>query len=184
MLSVRDLCLSVAAVGCQTTDAPKPVPKTSAIEVLDATHSVIARVVPGRPCRATVDGVELLIGSLGGGRPGLVAQIGTDRWTGEDASNGTTLRKNDQIVARIHAKQIFNAEGIPIIRVTDDGDVVDTSNAAVRTVKKVGNQLRISLPVGQIEGTDNIVLGAFLSAREASPEIRALAVCQILLTES
>ena len=181
MLSVRDLCLSVAAVGCQTTDAPKPVPKTSAIEVLDATHSVIARVVPGRPCRATVDGVELLIGSLGGGRPGLVAQIGTDRWTGEDASNGTTLRKNDQIVARIHAKQIFDANGIPIIRVMDNGDIADKANALVRKAVVSGNAVTIGEQT--VTGTTDFAIAAMLTARETVPEVRALAACHYLLEQ-
>ena len=166
----------MAAVGCQTTDAPKTAPKTPAIEVLDATHSVTARVVPGRPCRATVDGVELLVG----GRP-LVAQVGADRWTGEDASNGTTLRKNDQIVARIHAKQIFDANGIPVIRVMDNGDIADKANALVRKAVVSGNTVTIGEQT--VTGTTDFAIAAMLTARETVPEVRALAACHYLLEQ-
>src|SRR5687767_5869169 len=116
-------------VGCQReSSSEKPPPaKRSAIEARDATKNVVARVQPGHPCRVTVEGVELLVG----GRP-LIAQHGADRWTGEDGENGTTLRKNDQIVARIHANQLFDADGIPVLRVLETGDITDKGNAVVR----------------------------------------------------
>ena len=148
--------------------------KDAAIEVVDATKSVTARVVPGRPCRATVDGIELLVG----GRP-LVAQIGTDRWTGADASNGTTLRKNDQIVARIHAKQIFDANGIPVIRVMDNGDIADKANALVRKAVVSGNAVTIGELT--VTGTTDVAIAAMLTARETVPEVRALAACHYLI---
>jgi hypothetical protein len=151
-------------------------PKPAAIEVLDATRSVVARVVPGRPCRATVDGVELLVG----GRP-LVAQVGADRWTGEDAQNGTTLKKNDQIVARIHAKQLFDANGIPIVRVMDNGDIADRANAVVR--KAVVGTNAVTIDTLTVTGTTDVALAAFLTltSRETVPEVRALAACHYLI---
>ena len=174
MLSVPALFACVAAVGCQSTDAPKVEHKDPAIEVVDATKSVTARVVPGRPCRATVDGIELLVG----GRP-LVAQIGSDRWTGEDSPAGTTLKKNDQIVARIHAKQIFDANGIPIIRVMDNGDIADKANALVRRAVVSGNAVAIGELT--VTGTTDIAIAAMLTARETVPEVRALAACHYLI---
>jgi hypothetical protein len=176
VLSARVLGCVVPLVGCQGTDAPKAQPQPTGIEVLDAERNVIARVVPGRPCRATVDGLELLVG----GRP-LVAQVGSDRWTGEDADNGTTLRKNDQIVARIHAKQLFDANGIPIIRVMDNGDIADKANAVVRKAVVTGNTVTIdSLTV---TGTTDVAIAAMVTARETVAEVRALAACHYLIEQ-
>lgn len=174
MLSVRVLGCVVPLVGCQGTDTSKAQPPQPGIEVLDATRSVVARVVPGRPCRATVDGVELLVG----GRP-LVAQVGADRWTGEDAPNGTTLKKNDQIVARIHAKQLFDANGIPIIRVMDNGDIADKANAVVR--KAVVGTNAVTIDTLTVTGTTDVAIAAFLTSRETVPEVRALAACHYLI---
>ena len=177
MLSLRALAL-LPAIGCQgSSSQPAPQKVARAVEARDATGSVIARVQPGRPCRATVDGVELLVG----GRP-LVAQVGTDRWTGEDAANGTTLKKNDATVARIHAKQLFDETGVPLIRVLDNGDIVDKANAVAR--KAVAGSDGVTIGDLQISGTQDVVLAAMLTAREALPEVRALAACHFLLNES
>jgi hypothetical protein len=177
VLLFRVLACALPFAGCQGTDTSKAAPpKPTAIEVVDATKSVVARVVPGRPCRATVEGVELLVG----GRP-LVAQIGTDRWTGEDADNGTTLRKNDQIVARIHAKQLFDANGIPIIRVLDNGDIADKANAVVRKAVAAANAITIDTLT--VTGTTDVAIAAMLTARETVPEVRGLAACHYLLNE-
>ena len=170
------LALSLATLwGCQTKEAPPKEP--ASIKVLDG-DAELARVLLGRPCRATVDGVEVLVG----GRP-LVAQVGADRWTGEDASNGTTLRKNDQIVARIHAKQLFDANGVPIMRVMVNGDIADKANAVVRKAIVDGNAVRIgSLTV---TGTTDVAIAAFLTltSRETVPEVRALAACHYLIEQ-
>ena len=164
-------------VGCQGTDSSKAAaPKPNVIEVLDGSKAVIARVAPGHPCRATVDGVELLVGG-----PPLVAQIGTDKWTGEDAENGTTLRKNGQIVARIHAKQLFDPNGIPILRVLDNGDIADKANAVVR--KAVTAVDHVTIDTFTVTGTTDIAIAAMLTARETVPEIRALAACHYLLEQ-
>lgn len=176
MLSLRTLAL-LPAFGCQgSSEAPRK-PVAAPIEVRDATSAVVARVQPGRPCRATVDGFELLVG----GRP-LVAQVGADRWTGEDAENGTTLKKNDRIVARIHARQLFDDQGIPVIRVLETGDIVDKANAVVR--KAVAGPGAVTIGELTVGGTTDVVLAAMLTAREAVPEVRALAACHFLLNES
>ena len=184
MLSPRVLSCVLPVLGCQGTDTSKAVPtptKKSEIEVLDATKSVVARVVPGHPCRATVDGVELLVG----GRP-LIAQIGADRWTGEDAENGTTLRKNDQIVARIYANQLFDPNGIPILRVLENGDIADKANAVVRKAVAASDHVTLAASSGTINsftvtGTTDVAIAAMLTARETVPEVRALAGCHYLL---
>jgi hypothetical protein len=179
-VSVRTYLLAALACGgCQTDQSKPPPPKKPYIVLKNEHLSPIADAIPGRPCRVTVEGSQYIVGG-----PPLVMQVGADRWTGEQAENGTTLRKNDQIVARIHANQLFNADGVPILRVTEAGDVVDKSNAAIRKLDVLGNRVHISSPVGSVDGTSNVVLAAFLSAREALPEVRALSVCQILLTES
>jgi len=164
-------------VGCQGTDTSKVTPpKPAAIEVVDGAKAVVARVVPGHPCRATVDGVEILVGG-----PPLVAQIGSDRWTGEAAENGTTLRKNDQIVARIHAKQLFDPNGIPILRVLENGDIADKANAVVR--KAVAAVDHVTIESYTVTGTTDVAIAAMLTARETVPEVRALAACHYLLEQ-
>lgn len=169
MLSLFVVCCAVPLVGCQSTDAPKPAPPNT-ISVSDGS----ARVVGGRPCRATVQGIELLVGI-----DPLVAQVGADKWTGEDAANGLTVRKNDQIVARIHAKQLFDANGIPLMRVLDSGEIVDKSNAVVRKAFTGTNHVQIdSLTV---TGTTDVAIAAMLTARETVPEVRALAACHYLI---
>lgn len=179
MLIFRVLACCAPVLGCQSTDASKTAPQQPAgIEVVDATGAVLARVVPGRPCRATVEGVELLVG----GRP-LVAQVGADRWTGEDAANGTTLRKNEQIVARIHAKQLFDANGIPVVRVLENGDIADKANAVVRKAIVDGKAVKIDTLT--VTGTTDVAIAAFLTltSRETVPEVRALAACHFLLEQ-
>jgi hypothetical protein len=159
-------------------EAPPP-PPPPAIEVRDATGAVTARVVPGRPCRARVEDVELLVG----GRP-LVAQLGATRWSGEDAANGTTLKKNDQVVARIHARQLFDAEGLPILRVLEDGSITDRARAVVR--RAVAAPAASSVTIGDVtvSGTTDVVLAAMLAAPEAAPELRAMLACHLLLLEA
>jgi hypothetical protein len=170
------LALWLAATGCQSESTSRTPPPVAAIEARDAANAVVARVVPGHPCRATVDGFELLVGG-----PELIAQVGADRWTGEDAENGTTLRKNDRIVARIHANQLFDENGIPLLRVMENGDIVDKANARVRTATVSGATVHIGDLT--ITGTTNVALAAFLTAREAEPSVRALAACRILFAK-
>jgi hypothetical protein len=165
--------ISLALVACgQERSEPAPAPR--AIEVRDARGEVTARVVPGHPCRATVEGVELLVG----GRP-LIAQYGSARWTGEDAENGTTFKSDGKPVARIHARQLFDGEGIPILRVLPDGGIANAANQVVR--KATATPTGVTVGDLTVTGTDDVVLAAMLGAREASPEVRALAACHFLL---
>jgi hypothetical protein len=166
--------LSAAALvaGCRDrAEPPAPVP---AIELRDAQGAVTARVVPGHPCRATVDGVELLVGG-----PPLVAQLGAARWTGEDGANGTTLRKNDVTVARIFANQLFDGEGVPVLRVTDNGDITSPAGAVV--AHAVVSADGVALGDATVTHTRSVPLAAMLAARGVGAEVRALAACHYLL---
>ena len=139
-----------------------------------------ARVVIGHPCRATVDGMELIVG----GRP-LIAQLGSARWTGEDGPNGTTLKKNDAAVARIHANQLFDAEGVPLVRVMDNGDISNPAGQIVRkAIVMAGFSPTITIGDVTVTGTIDVPLAAMLTAPGVGPEIRALAACHYLLPET
>lgn len=146
-----------------------------AIEVRDGTGAVSARIVPGRPCRARVEGVELLVGE----RP-LVAQHGAARWTGEDAANGTTILKDGAPVARLHARQLFDAEGLPILRVLDDGAIADRASAIVRRAAAVPAEHAVTIGEATVTGTTDVVLAAMLAAPEAPPHVRAMVACHLL----
>jgi hypothetical protein len=121
-----------------------------------------------------VDGRELLVG----GRP-LVAQVGETRWTGEDAANGTTLFENGHPAARIHANQLFDPDGVPLVRVMDNGDIGNPAGQIVR--KAVTAATKITIGDVTVTGTSDVALAAMLTAPEVTAEIRALAACHYLL---
>lgn len=149
--------------------------------------AVIASVWPGPPCRANVEGLELIVGQ--DEAASLVAQHGATRWVTEQGDNGTTIRRNDQEAARIHARQLFDEQGAPLVRVLENGDIVNGAGQLVRQAKVTGTSVTITPHVnpGQpaesivVTGTTHIELAAMLSARETTAEIRALAACHFLL---
>jgi hypothetical protein len=157
-------------------EAPAPPP---AIEVRDAAGVVTARVVPGRPCRALVEGVELLVG----GRP-LVSHHGAIRWSGEDTASGTTLKKNGEAVARVHARQLFDAEGLPVLRVADDGAIAGRTGAVVRRATASAGANAVTIDETTVTGTTDVVLAAMLAAPEVTPDVRAMVACHLLLPEA
>lgn len=175
----------LAMGGCSSKDR-EPAPPPFAIEARDPA-GVVARLVPGRPCRATVEGVELMVGG-----PPLAAQNGAATWSAEDAANGTTFRKNGTAVARLHARQLFDAEGLPLLRVLEDGRVADRASAIVReavpaatgvTVRPPMRPDATAVPAGvTVSGTDDAVLAVLLTAPEVTPELRAILACHRLLT--
>jgi hypothetical protein len=167
--------------GCRSSgdEAPARPPDPPAIEVHDAAGVITARVVPGRPCRATVEGVELLVG----GRP-LVASHGAVRWTGEDAPNGTTLSKNGALAARVYARQLFDAEGLPILRVMDDGTIANRARVIVRRATAAPAANAVTIGDLTVTGTTDVVLAAMLAAPEATPDVRAMVACHFLLPEA
>jgi hypothetical protein len=179
--------IAFACVACQGDPAPAAPISRPAIEVVVG-GKVTASVLPGHPCRAKVAGVELLIGG-----PPLLSQQGSVRWTGETLTNGTTFRNNDRQVARIHANQLFDPQGIPLLRVMPDGSIVNAPGRVVRkavaqTTPTPRVEIRDAEPTKHPEtvvvtNTADIVLAAMLSANEAEAEVRALVACHLLLGE-
>jgi hypothetical protein len=176
-------CLAALVVACHGTSAPPPAEVHSASPIeLDEDGKVVARVVPGHPCRATVAGVELLVGG-----PPLIAQYGDTKWTAETKSNGTTFLANDRAVARIHANQLFDPQGIPLIKVLDDGGIVNGPGRLVRRAKVATQPVpRVVIEdlathhESSVTGTQDIALAGLLAAPEASAEVRALTACHLL----
>lgn len=187
-MSFRCLCL-FAVLGCQdrgSSSTAGTAIEPPAIELRDQ-GAIVARVWPGSPCRAVVDGLELLVGH--GEADSLVAQHGATRWVTEQGDNGTTFRRNDLEAARIHAHQLFDEHGAPLVRVLENGDIVNGAGQLVRQAKVTGTSVTITPVVNPghpaepivVTGTTHIELAAMLSAREATAEIRALAACHFLL---
>ena len=172
--------LLLAVIGCQSDPPADKVP-SPAIEVR-RNGAAVAKVVPGRPCRATVEGSEVIVGATPFG-----ATVGDAKWTATTETNGTTFKKNDQPVARIHANQLFDAQGIPLVRVTETGDIANGAGRLVRKATVVAGyapQVEIKSLVGAdavvVSHTEDVVLAALLSAPEADPTIRALVACHLL----
>ncbi len=172
---LSSLALLVACQGRSASSEALP-DRVSPIEVHGDHGKLLARVVPGHPCRATVNGIELLVG----GRP-LVAQVGGTRWTGLDGTNGTTLFQNDQPVARIHANQLFDGEGVPLVRVMDNGDIANPAGQIVRKAVLAPGTTTITIGETTVMGTSNVALAAMLTAPDVTAELRALAACHYLL---
>lgn len=154
----------------------------------DAKGIVQARITEGRPCRATIDDEELIIG----GRP-LVMMLGETRWTGDDIDGSTVIARDGESYARIYPAdvradevQVFDREGIALLRVTASGD-----SATVRTTGQNERQLQRGIDsitvkaadatIATVRGTQDLLLAAVLSANEISTEVRALAACHRLL---
>lgn len=166
--------------GCQCdADRPARAPARPSIEVRDTDGAVVARVVPGHPCRAQVEGLELLVGG-----PPLIAQVGAVRWTGEDAANGTTLFKNGAPAARYFARQLFDAEGIPMLRVLEDGSIANRASVIARRAEVSAGGSAVSIGGATVTGTADVVLAAMLAAPEVSPDLRALVACHLLFTST
>lgn len=184
----RAVLLSLAALaGCQGESSHDSGPKapTAAIELREADGRVSARITPAQPCRATVDGIEMLIGT----QP-LVAQLGDVRWSGDLTASGTMLRRNDTVVARVYPDDqpgelgLYSAEGVAMFHakiVGDKADLVSGAGAVVATAQKQ-RAPNGGVKVGErtVTGTDDVLLAAVLAAPDASPEVRGLAACHRL----
>lgn len=187
-------CLSALALlpSCQGSPSPRKQDEgertatpasigPAAIEVHDAKGAVTAKVTAELPCRASVDGIELVVGA----RP-VVATVGGTQWTGHDDNGGTLIKRDGEPVARIapstNALGVFDPNGIGIVRAMLADD---TAPGTARVVSGRGVVLRTAtrtpsgIAVGDrtVTGTDDLLLAAVLAAPEARPEVRALAAC-------
>ena len=145
--------------------------------------ALIARIVAGYPCRAEVEGDELLIGS----EP-LVAQVGNSRWSGDTAADpgaepGTILRKNGEPIVRIHDKQdtgieVFDPRGTAILQVSGDGAIANARGDVERRAAPAAPAIKIG--DSMVTGTSDLALAVLITAPELIPEVRALAACHRL----
>jgi hypothetical protein len=179
----------LAAFGCQATpDAPAQAPLPASVTVHDPRGTTIAELRPGHPCRATIGPVELIIGG-----PPLVAQVGDTRWSGDTGSNGTTISRGTEAIARVFPVgdptrvSVIDPQGVALLRVTLSGGDATVANAAGQTVRrlhtKVGGEIVSDPPAASATGTNDLVLVALLSAPELAPEVRMLAACERVLVK-
>jgi hypothetical protein len=184
-------CLSATALyatlGCQgkAQETPAPTPAPAAIEVRDGKGTVIAQLRPGHPCRATVDRLEMFVGG-----PPLVSQHGDERWTGQQATNGTTLLRDGAQVARVFPTGsagelgVFDPSGVALVRIVAAKDAANVSapnGTLIRQLARKGDAIAADPGEFTISGTRDLVLAAVLSAPELVPEVRALVACERVL---
>jgi hypothetical protein len=166
--------------GCQGKSDPDPPRPPPPVVEARANGATIARIVAGHPCRAEIDGDELMVGT----QP-LVAQVGNSRWSGDDADDGTTLRKDGAAIVRLRdlddaSVEVFDPRGVAMLRVSADGSVANARGEVVRRVEATHTALKIGDSV--VTGTSDLVLGVLVTAPELIPEVRALAACHRLFS--
>jgi len=177
-VSLRRVLALALIAGCQgKSELDPPRPPRPVIEARSA-GATIARIVTGHPCRAEIDGNELLIGT----EP-LVTQIGSSRWSGDSADNGTTLRKDGAAIVRIHDTQdagveVFDPYGTALLLVTADGAIANGRGEILRRAEPANAAIKIGDAI--VTGTKDLALGVIITAPELIPEVRALAACHRL----
>jgi hypothetical protein len=143
--------------------------------------ATVAHIVAGHPCRADVDGNELLIGT----EP-LVAQVGGTRWSGDMETGTTTLRKNGAAVVRLRdtpdmGVEVLDPQGAAILLISADGAITNARGEVLRRAEPS----RVAIKIGEsvVTGTSDLALGVLITAPELIPEVRALAACQRLFAK-
>jgi hypothetical protein len=171
---------ALGLVGCQGKAEPDPPRPPPPVIVARAGSTTLAHIIAGHPCRAEIDGDELLIGT----QP-LVAQVGNTRWSGDDtAGDGSTiLRKDGAAVVRIRdaqeaAIEVFDPKGAAILRLSADGAIANGSGEILRRAEAARGSIKIGEAV--VTGTTDIALGVLITAPELIPEVRGLAACHRL----
>ncbi len=170
----------VVVGGCQGKSEPDPPRPPPRVIEARAGNTTLAHIIAGHPCRAEIDGDELLIGT----QP-LVAQIGNTRWSGDDAAGdgSTTLRKDGAAVVRIRdtqeaAIEVFDRSGAAILRLSADGAIANGSGEILRRAEPARGSIKIGDAV--VTGTTDVALGVLITAPELIPEVRGLAACHRL----
>jgi hypothetical protein len=140
--------------------------------------TTVAHVIAGHPCRAEVEGEELLIGT----QP-LVAQVGASRWSGDDSQGGTMLRRDGAPIVRIRdtdeaAIEVFDPKGAAILRLSADGAIANERGEVLRRAEATHASIKIGDAV--VTGTTDVALGVLITAPELIPEVRGLAACHRL----
>jgi hypothetical protein len=179
VLVIASLMLAgmAGAAACQGRAEPDPPrPPAPVIEARSA-GAIVARIVSSHPCRADIEGNELLIGTLP-----LVAQVGNVRWSGDEADGGTMLRRDGAPVVRVRDREsgieVFDARGAALLKVTSDGAISNALGETLRRAEPSRTAIRIGEAV--VTGTSDVALGVLITAPELIPEIRGLAACHRL----
>jgi hypothetical protein len=168
------------AGGCQGRSEPDPPRPPRAVIEARVGSTTLAHIIAGHPCRAEIDGDELLIGT----QP-LVAQVGGTRWSGDDTGGDgtTTLRKDGAAVVRIRdtqeaAIEVFDPRGAAILRLSADGAIANGRGEVLRRAEATRGSIQIGEAV--VTGTTDVALGVLITATELIPEVRGLAACHRL----
>jgi hypothetical protein len=184
----RCIHVLVLLAGCKESPSKVTPPPPGPVTVTDKLGAPIAEVRPGHPCRGRIGAEELIVGG-----PPLIATLGATTWKGSDEANGTVLLRDDERVARIYPvgkpdeTAVFDMHGIAQIRVAvakGVATVQDRASVPVRTLsadKGAKGAIVTSDGSYMINGTDDLVLAALLSAPEVDPDVRMLAACQRVL---
>ncbi|HET9624299.1 MAG TPA: hypothetical protein VFP84_23160 [Kofleriaceae bacterium] len=172
----------VVLASCQSKAEPDrpPRPPRPVVEAR-SNGSTIARVVSGHPCRAEVDGNEMLVGT----EP-LVAQVGNTRWSGDDADGVTIVRRDGAPVVRLRDSQagveVLDTQGATLLKVSIDGAVANARGDLLRKAEASHTAIKIGDSI--VTGTNDLALGVLVTAPELIPEVRALAACHRLSVQA
>jgi hypothetical protein len=168
--------LLAACQGKSEPDQPRPPP--AVIEARSG-GTTLAHIIAGHPCRAEIEGDELLIGTVP-----LVTQVGNVRWWGDDGGDaGTTLRRDGAAIVRIRdtqdqAIEVFDPRGSAILRLSSDGAIANGAGEILRRAEASHGSIKIGDAV--VTGTTDVALGVLITAPELIPEVRGLAACHRL----
>lgn len=171
---------ALALAGCQNKTEPDPPRPPRPVIEAKSSGSTVARIVSGHPCRAEVEGNELLVGT----EP-LVAQVGGTRWSGDDADGLTTVRRDGTPLVRLRDTQagieVFDPQGQTLLKVSIDGTVANARGEMLRKAEAAHAAIKIGESI--VTGTNDLALGVLVTAPELIPEVRALAACHRLAND-
>jgi hypothetical protein len=170
--------LGVVLGGCQGKSEPDPPRPPPPVIEARAGGTMAVRIVSGHPCRADIDGNELLIGT-----DPLVTMVGSARWTGDRGDDGTTLRKDGAAVVRMRDRQdlgldVFDPQGAAILSLAGNGEIANGQGEVLRRAEPIHAAVRIGDSV--VTGTSDLALAVLITAPELIPEVRGLAACHRL----